>query len=100
MVGPVPILTTTRRGNSPAAVFLNGLISTPLERNDFVKTVDELKQEFVEHIATLDKSEMSMYDLSNYADLLRKADELFAPSYAEMIANGAFAPFGGNQRKE
>nr|DAG22116.1 MAG TPA: hypothetical protein [Bacteriophage sp.] len=22
MVGPVPILTTTRRGNSPAAVFL------------------------------------------------------------------------------
>nr|DAZ55791.1 MAG TPA: hypothetical protein [Caudoviricetes sp.] len=43
---------------------------------------------------------MSMYDLSNYADLLRKADELFAPSYAEMVANGAFAPFGANQRKE
>ena len=65
-----------------------------------MKTVDELKQEFVDHIATLDKSEMSMYDLSNYADLLRKADELFAPSYAEMIANGAFAPFVSNQRKE
>nr|DAM16866.1 MAG TPA: hypothetical protein [Caudoviricetes sp.] len=43
---------------------------------------------------------MSMYELCNYADLLRKADELFAPSYAEMIANGAFAPFGVNQRKE
>lgn len=43
---------------------------------------------------------MSMYELSNYADLLRKADELFAPSYAEMIANGAFAPFVANQRKE
>lgn len=65
-----------------------------------MKTVDELKQEFVDHIATLDKREMSMYDLSNYADLLRKADELFAPSYAEMIANGSFAPFGANQRKE
>lgn len=65
-----------------------------------MKTVDELKQEFVDHIATLDKSKMSMYELSNYADLLRKADELFAPSYAEMIANGAFAHFGANQRKE
>ena len=100
MFGPVPILIPTRRGNSPAAVFLNGSISTPVGRNDFVKTVDELKLEFVDHIATLDKSEMSMYDLSNYADLLRKADELLAPSYAEMIANGAFAPFGANQRKE
>ena len=65
-----------------------------------MKTVEELKQEFVDHIATLDKSKMSMYELSNYADLLRKADELFAPSYAEMIANGAFAPFVANQRKE
>ncbi len=65
-----------------------------------MKTVDELKQEFVDHIATLDKSEMSMYELCNYADLLRKADELFAPSYAEIIANGALAPFGANQRKE
>ena len=43
---------------------------------------------------------MSMYELCNYADLLRKADELFAPSYAEIIANGALAPFGANQRKE
>lgn len=65
-----------------------------------MKTVDGLKQEFVDHIATLDKSEMSMYELCNYADLLRKTDELFAPSYAEMIANGAFSPFGVNQRKE
>lgn len=65
-----------------------------------MKTVDELKQGFVDHIATLDKNEMSMYELCNYANLLRKADELFAPSYAEMIANGAFAPFGVNQRKE
>ena len=65
-----------------------------------MKTVDELKKEFVDHIATLDKSKISMYELSNYADLLRKADELFAPSYAEMIANGAFTPFGVNQRKE
>ena len=65
-----------------------------------MKTVDELKQEFVDHIATLDKSEMRMYELCNYADLLRKTDELFAPSYAEMIANGAFTPFGANQRKE
>ena len=65
-----------------------------------MKTVDELKQEFVNHIATLDKSEMSMYELCNYADLLRRADKLFAPSYAEMIANGTVAPFGVNQRKE
>lgn len=65
-----------------------------------MKTIDELKQEFVDHLATMDKSEMSMFELTNYADLLRKANELFAPSYAEMIANGTFAHFGVNQRKE
>ena len=65
-----------------------------------MKTIDKLKQEFVDHLADMDKSKMSMFELTNYADLLRKANELLAPSYAEMIANGTFANFGVKQRKE
>lgn len=53
-----------------------------------MKTTAELKQEFVDYIATLDKANMSLVELSAYADLVRKADDLFKPSYAEMMANG------------
>ena len=58
-----------------------------------MKTIADLKQEFVDHIATLDKSGMSLIELCNYADLLRKADDLFRPSYADMIASVGMAPF-------
>ena len=33
-----------------------------------MKTIDELKQEFVDHLAAMDKSEMNMVELTNYAD--------------------------------
>ena len=53
-----------------------------------MKTIDDLKQEFVDHLAAMDKSEMSMFELSNYADLLYKADALFKPSYTDVLASG------------
>lgn len=58
-----------------------------------MKTIADLKQEFVDHIATLDKSSMSLVELGYYADLLHKTDELFKPSYADMMANVALSPF-------
>jgi hypothetical protein len=85
MVGPVPILQ--QRG---------GAIALPLyffERTELMKTIDDLKQEFVEHLAAMDKSEMSMLELANYADLLHKADALFKPSYTDVLASGFIPPF-------
>lgn len=58
-----------------------------------MKTVETLKQEFIERIADVDKSNMSVFELCNYAELLKKADELFKPSYMEYMAN-AIAPLG------
>ena len=58
-----------------------------------MKTIDELKQEFVDHLAAMDKSEMSMAELTNYAELLHKADNLFKPSYTDILASGFDTPF-------
>lgn len=60
-----------------------------------MKTIEMLKQEFVEHIATIDKRKMSIYELCNYADLLHKADELFKPSYAEIMPSFTTSPLFG-----
>nr|DAH38242.1 MAG TPA: hypothetical protein [Caudoviricetes sp.] len=65
-----------------------------------MKTVDELKQEFVDHIATLDKTSMTLVELGYYAELLRKADDLFRPSYTDMMAGIGLAPFAMAARKE
>ena len=59
-----------------------------------MKTIEELKQEFVNHLATLDKDQMTLYELSCYVDLLRKADELFKPGYTDVMAD--FASSIGN----
>lgn len=47
-------------------------------------TIAELKQEFVNHIATLDKSEMSLTDLRYYAELIKCADQLFESRRAKV----------------
>ena len=65
-----------------------------------MKTIDELKQEFVDHLAAMDKSKMSMYELTNYADLLHKADALFKPSYTDVLASGFIPPFAATTWKK
>jgi hypothetical protein len=65
-----------------------------------MKTIDELKQEFVDHLAAMDKSEMSMVELTNYADLLHKADNLFKPSYTDVLASGFISPFAATTWKK
>lgn len=46
-------------------------------------------------VAGIDKSKMNIYELCNYAELLKKADELFKPSYAETLAGIGISHFGG-----
>lgn len=57
-----------------------------------MKTIENLKQEFVDHIAGIDKSTMSVFELCNYAELLKKTDELFKPGYAEIMTNWVKSP--------
>lgn len=57
-----------------------------------MKTIENLKQEFVDHIAGIDKSKMTVFELCNYAELLKKADELFKPGYAEIMTTWANSP--------
>jgi hypothetical protein len=65
-----------------------------------VKTINDLKQELIDHIATLDKSGMGLIELGYYAELLHKADELFKPSYTDMMAGLALSPFAMAGKKE
>lgn len=67
-----------------------------------MKTINDLKQEFLDHIATLDKSSMTTYELCTYAELLKKTADLFEPSYMEMLSNGGsplFSGFAGRRGK-
>lgn len=65
-----------------------------------MKTVNDLKNDFVNHLETLKLSEMSLVELSAYADLLRKSDDLFKPSYTDYIMNGLNSPFGAIMGKK
>lgn len=47
--------------------------------------IEKLKQEFVGRIEALDRSSMGLGDLIAYADLLKKASDLFQPSYSEVM---------------
>lgn len=60
-----------------------------------MKTIETLKQEFVERIAAIGKTKMNIFELCNYADLLKKADELFKPGYADIMANLTASPLMG-----
>lgn len=94
MIGSAPILTT--RGGAIAPPYFNlvdfghfeifNCLKFEAERKDFMKTIEELKQEFLNHLAEMDKSQMTLYELSCYVDLLRKADDLFKPGYTEVMS--------------
>jgi hypothetical protein len=99
MIGPVPILRQ-RGGAIASPLYFNCLDFEAYERTELMKTIDELKQEFVDHLAAMDKFEMSMVELANYADLLHKADALFKPSYTDVLASGFIPPFAATTWKK
>ena len=58
-----------------------------------MKTIETLKQELIDHLAGIDKTKMTVYELSVYAGLLNKVAELYQPTYAEIMAGLAKSPF-------
>lgn len=44
-----------------------------------MKTITELKQDLIEHLATIDKTKLNMMDLNAYVTVLKMADDMMKP---------------------
>lgn len=51
----------------------------------FAKTIDEVKQDLVAHLAGMDKSKMNMMDLNTYAIIVKLVDDMMKPDPSEAI---------------
>lgn len=49
----------------------------------FAKTIDELKEELIDHLATIDKTKLNMMDLNSYVIALKMADDMMRPDPSE-----------------
>lgn len=49
------------------------------------KTIDALKQELVDHLATLDKTKLNMPDLNGYVTVLKMLDDMLRPDPSEYL---------------
>lgn len=58
-------------------------------------TLPELKQQFIDHIGSMDKSKMNMYDLSIYVNILKAVSDMSKPENTATlldICNKMYAP--------
>lgn len=51
----------------------------------FAKTVNELKQELIDHLSTVDKSKLNIMDLNGYATVLKMVDDMMRPDPSEYL---------------
>lgn len=51
----------------------------------FAKTIDELKQELIDHLATIDKTKLNMMDLNGYVTMLKMVDDMMKPDPGEYL---------------
>lgn len=49
-------------------------------------TFEDIKQKYLDHLAEINLTELSMSDLATYGCILRNVDEMLKPSYAEQMA--------------
>lgn len=71
----------------------------------FAKTVDELKQELIDHLATIDKTKLNIMDLNGYVTALKMVDDMMKPDPSEaifdrtmsMMREGYFNGFKGTE---
>lgn len=79
MVGPVPMLTLSGGAIVPPLSFSKGLIDV------FAKTIDEIKQDLIDHLASMDKEKMNMMDLNTYAIIVKMVDDMMKPDPSEYL---------------
>lgn len=53
----------------------------------FAKTIDEVKQDLIDHLAGMDKAKMNMMDLNTYAIIVKMVDDMMKPDFSETIFN-------------
>lgn len=49
----------------------------------FAKTIDEIKQELIDHLATIDKTKLNMMDLNCYTVIVKTVDDMMKPDPSE-----------------
>lgn len=57
----------------------------------FTKTIGEIKQDLLDHLATIDKTKLNIMDLNCYAAIVKTVDDMMKPDLSETlksISNG------------
>lgn len=45
----------------------------------FAKSIDEIKQDLIDHLATIDKTKLNMMDLNCYTVIVKTVDDMMKP---------------------
>lgn len=53
----------------------------------FTKTIGEIKQDLLDHLATIDKTKLNIMDLNCYAAIVKTVDDMMKPDPSETIFN-------------
>lgn len=51
----------------------------------FAKTIDEIKQDLIDHLSTIDKTKLNIMDLNCYAAIVKTVDDMMKPDPSEAI---------------
>lgn len=51
----------------------------------FAKTIDEIKQGLIDHLANMDKEKMNMMDLNTYAIIVKMVDDMMKPDPSKYL---------------
>lgn len=52
----------------------------------FAKSIDEIKQDLIDHLATIDKTKLNIIDLSTYTIIVKTVDDMMRPDPSEVMA--------------
>lgn len=51
----------------------------------FAKTIDEVKQDLIDHLSTIDKTKLNIMDLNCYTAIVKTIDDMMKPDPSEAI---------------
>lgn len=52
----------------------------------FAKSIDEIKQDLIDHLATIDKTKLNIMDLNCYAAIVKTVDDMMKPDPSEYLS--------------
>lgn len=51
----------------------------------FAKSIDEIKQDLIDHLATIDKTKLNIMDLNCYTVIVKTVDDMMKPDPSEYL---------------